>query len=252
MARYLKGIDTFCYIRTMNEFYGILITDQFEVRSVWRDTGVPEYQVFDKDGVRDTAFETRVGQSAIPDYVFINPWDTTDLSGTNITVEPLFELTDLGPDLAIGWDEFDSIGTAVMQYIPIRKEFTLSFTQKQQDAFWELILFGDYEGNFAHHGVHLDGTTPKLFCFEGKTEIGSDIGYQANIVLGQQSTGNWVIMRAMNLCLHSCTQEIAAAAITNRTVELSGNHGYLYAVADDSGSPNLTQFHWDSSVGAFV
>ncbi|MCK5016852.1 MAG: hypothetical protein KAS32_07245, partial [Candidatus Peribacteraceae bacterium] len=88
-----------------------------------------------------------------------------------------------------------------------------------------------------------------LSCFEGKNEIGSDIGFQANIVLGQQDDGTWLVLRAMNICLHSCGTEIASAAITNRSVEFYGNHGYLYNVVDPFVATNLV---WDPAVGAHI
>jgi len=246
MGKYLKGTETWAYIRLMNDEYGILVKDDLSVRSVFDDTGT--WKMYDKDGNEDTSGVPIQGD--IPGLIFINP-AVNGLTGwaSNPSLEPILEVSDLGPDLGIQWDEFDAIGTVSKQYIPIRKELTLSFTQKAADAKWEVMLFGDYQGNFGHHGVHLDGTTPKLYCFEGKNAIGSDIGFQANIVLGQQSSGNWVVLRVMNMILHSCGMEIAPAAITNRTIEFMGNHGYLYAVADPFDPANL---EWTPSVGAIA
>lgn len=238
MANYLKGTNTYVYLRLMNEDYGVVITDDLKVYSI--DSS---YDVRDKDG--SLATWTSVTGADRLDYVFLNP---AQLSwATNPLLEPMGEITDMSPDLAEAWDEFDKIGSTVKQLIPIRKEFAFSVTYKASDGYWDVSLFGDVDGNYAHHGVHTDGTTPKLTCFEGKNEIGSDIGYQANIVLGKQENGTWLVMRVMNICIHSCSNEITPAAITNKTIEFSGNHGYLYQVADPFLASNLV---WDPAIGA--
>jgi len=254
MADYLKGTVTEAYLRCMNQECGVLIGDNLEVRAIAYISAA--LHIYDKDGVIDSSLEAALSSDALKNaHVFVNPADPTGdhPAGTAITIEPWTELSDLSPELTIAWDEFDAIGTAVMQYIPIRKEFTISFTQKAIDGKWEAILFGDLGGDFAHHGVHQvagTGTAPTLTCFEGRNELGSDIGYQVNIVLGKQTGGRWVVLRAKNLCLHACTAEISPAAITSRTVEFSGNHGYFYTVADDSGVPNTAQFHWALADGS--
>lgn len=272
MADYLKGTVTEAYLRCMSQTSGIVVTPELDVRAISqgsRDTPLandPQLHLFDRDGTVDEALEDAIATALSgtwdnsPDihnaYVFVNcaaPGDGITLTdppkGVSITIEPWVELSELSPDLGIQWDEFDAIGTPVMQYIPIRKEFTISFTQKAIDGKWEAILFGDYLGNFAHHGIHYIGTYPTgyptLTCFEGKNELGTDIGFQINLVLGRQVGGRWVVMRAKNLCYHACGADISPAAITNRTIEFSGNHGYYYTVPDDgTGRPDVTKFQW--------
>ena len=67
--------------------------------------------------------------------------------------------------------------------------------------------------------------------------------------LGQQEDGTWLVMRCMNICLHSCGLEIGAAQVSNRTIEFYGNHGYLYNVADPFVATNL---EWNPAVGAHI
>lgn len=265
MADYLKGTVTEAYIRCMNQNAGVYVSPTLKVCSIMYDSGGAELRLYDKDGAFETTIESEIASyysagswSGLTDdqknsFVFINPGDTvtaTNPEGTAITIEPWEELTELSPDLAIGWEEFDAVGTPVTQYIPIRKEFTISLTQKAIDGRWETVLFGDSAGTFAHHGIHDVGGVPTLTCFEGRNELGTDIGFQANIVMGKDINDYWVVMRAKNLCLHACTTEISPAAITSRTVEFSGNHGYFYVVPDDNGVPDVSQFHWALADGS--
>lgn len=278
MADYLKGTVTEAYLRVMNQDAAIVVTNNLNVRSIFYgdfgESGDPQLHIFDMDGNIDTTVENEIvsdlsgstwaaltaAQKAT--YVFVNCGDPTGnnpdgtASGSgSVTIEPWEELSELGPDLSIGWEEFDAIGTPVTQYIPIRKEFMISFTQKAVDGKWNAVLFGDSSGSFAHHGIHTVGGLPTLTCFEGKNEIGTDIGYQINLVLGRQTGGRWVVMRAKNLCLHACGVDISPAAITSRTIEFSGNHGYLYTVANTTNAsgknvPNTAQFHWSLADGS--
>ena len=266
MADYLKGTVTEAYLRCMNQGAAIVVTPELEVRSLGLDGDAPAH-IYDKDGGIDIIVEAAIIAAAggttwalltnpqRAAWVFINAGATaSETYNANVTIEPWMELSEMSPELTIDWDEFDAIGTPVMQHIPIRKSFSLSFTQKAVDGYWQAILFGDYNGNFAHHGVHTVGTIPTLTCFEGKNELGSDIGYQVNIVMGRQTGGRWVVLRAKNLCYHACSNEISPAAISNRTIEFAGNHGYYYTVANivDNGAnvPDITKFHWALADGS--
>jgi len=265
MADYLKGTVTEAYMRCMNQNFGIMVTEGLDVRAIaYLDPGSgADLHIYDKYGDNDTALEAALSWSGLSTaeknaFVFVNPGDPDTVnnpSGTAITIEPWEELSELSPELSIAWDEFDAIGTSVMQKIPIRKEFTISYTQKAVDGKWEAIQFGDYSGNFAHHGVHEVGGVPTLTCFEGRNELGTDIGFQVNIVMGQQTGRRWVVLRAKNLCMHACSDEISPAAITNRTIEFSGNHGYYYTVANvvtpgQPDRPDLTELHWSLADGS--